>query len=228
MNNRRSKRASGYTFTEADLLAISQDISRQHSPVNQSTPAELVIVPVDPYHLHASWNLSFCVLDDKQLQRNPWLDGFILRVFHLMTGWFDVKVEGLKNDRRLRLPLDDSHYSAEIGVVDLDGQFSCLLRSKNIQVPRAEPVMAVNPLPQPAFDIEKSNQENLSETLQTTVVNDACYPKYSTISQLQPLQFQLPGNDLRNCCFGLNDNPSDKTKSFPLTYSGIGWARKGE
>lgn len=227
MNNRRSKRTPGYTFTEAELLTISQDISAQHSPVNQSTPAELVIVPVDPYHLHASWNLSSYVLDDLQLQRNPRLDGFILRVFHLLTGWFDVKIEGLKNDRRLRLPLDDSRYSAEIGVIDLDGRFISMLRSKNIQVPRATPVMTASLLPQPAFDVEKSDKGNLSETLRKTVANDNCYPKYSTIAQLQPLQFHS-SDDFPNGCFDLNNNPSDKNKSFPLTDSGIGWPRTGE
>ncbi len=228
MNNIRSKRTPGYTFTEAELLVISQDISEQHSPVNLSTPAELVIIPVDPYHLHASWNLSSCVLDDLQLHQNPRLDGFILRIFHLLAGSYDVKIEGLKNDRRLRLPLDNSRYSAEIGVIDLDGQFICLLRSNRIQVPRATPVKAAKPQPQPILDIKESNPGSLSENLRKTAANDTFYHKQSTNPQCQSLQFHRLVNDFANDPFALNNNPLDKNKSVPLTYSGFGWARTGE
>ncbi len=125
------------------MKAISDDIAQKYAPTHASRITEIVILPVDPYHLHAYWALDdakISLLDDGKAGE------LILRVHWLPEGergttasklWFDIPVAPLPKRKQVTLPMDATWYVAEIGLRDGHHQFKPFACSNVIHVPRA-------------------------------------------------------------------------------------------
>jgi uncharacterized protein DUF4912 len=105
-----------------DMLNISEEISREYA-VRRLTPpstSKIVLLPVDPEHLHAYWHL-----DNKENNQAP--TELTLRVYaqpeHYPTvdddqpTWFDVGIDQREHHKKINVPetLSNRFYSAAIG-----------------------------------------------------------------------------------------------------------------
>ena len=104
-------------------------------------------MPVDPYHLYAYWNLD----ENKvhETQKGAVGNDLALRVFWLPAEksdlsktklWFDVDIHKSQNQIKIRLPIDETAYSAVIGNRFLDHSFVAFAQSNVIHVPRGRMV----------------------------------------------------------------------------------------
>ncbi|MEQ1528843.1 MAG: DUF4912 domain-containing protein [Methylococcales bacterium] len=127
-----------------ELHVISETISRSFAPAHSSLEPELFLLPVDPYHLYAYWNIGEQKMQtalDKAL-----MDCLTLRIYWRPdTGsvskrssvWFDVATESRVASQKVRLPIDDSSYAAAVGYLKPDHSFAELAYSNVVQVPPA-------------------------------------------------------------------------------------------
>lgn len=144
-------------LTPQELLAISRDVGswfQRNSDVSEREP-ELLLLPVDPTHLYAYWHLG----TDKPPKTLPRaaMDGLTLRVYwqpDVNSGqtssnvWFDVNIDKGAERQKVRLPIDDSNYSAALGKIGRNHQFHALVHSNVIRVPTA--VVKAMPTSKPA------------------------------------------------------------------------------
>ena len=120
-------------FAANELLNISQEISREFAAGAPMQRPDLVIMPVDPYHLHAYWHV------DEHISETGAEIGFedplTLRVYAQAgantdraqpDSWFDLAIEGFQNHQKVSLPtaLAETVYSAAIGKCYADNSFS--------------------------------------------------------------------------------------------------------
>jgi hypothetical protein len=143
MKSTDSKQRSPGKLTSKQLLEISQGISRTFSHQISSNISELVILPVDPYHLYAYWHLDDQQSIDVHTDSNQKL---LLKVY-----WqndqdrkqdpsklcFNVNLNSTQSQQKIRLPVDASHYSATIGTLDENQCWNILARSNTIHIPAA-------------------------------------------------------------------------------------------
>ncbi|GEM_PF-2226223 len=125
------------------MKAISDDIAQKYAPKHASSITEIVILPVDPYHLHAYWALDgekMSLLDDGKAGE------LILRVHWLPEAereaassklWFDIPVAPFPKRKQVTVPVDATWYVAEIGLRDAHHQFTPFACSNIIHVPQA-------------------------------------------------------------------------------------------
>ena len=187
MKFRRSKHNSRGKLTSKEMLDISQEISCKFSLKNTATAPELVILPVDPYHLYAYWKLG-----DRRSGNAPPEDAdeLVLRVYWRPEQndrldksklWFNVNVDSNLSQLNIRLPVDDSYYSATIGTVDENQNLAVLASSNAIHVPRARMLPAIK---KPAktetaneatitVDEKKESSKVTSENLYDEALTDA-------------------------------------------------------
>jgi hypothetical protein len=131
-------------FTAKELNAISEEISRNFAPKAAILEPELFLLPVDPHHLYAYWDIG-----DKEVYRlldKDSMSPFTLRVYWRPDAnpdikssnvWFDVTADKLDARLKVRLPLDNSAYSASIGKLNKDNHFDAIASSNIIHVPSA-------------------------------------------------------------------------------------------
>lgn len=131
-------------LSQKEMRNISQDISREYGPKVETNSPELVILPVDPFNLYAYWNLG----ESHNAANNHKQSGadLVLRVYwrpdnsHDISEtklWFDVPLTGFHNQRKVRLPIDETDYSAAIGKRFQDRRFDLMAHSNIIHVPRS-------------------------------------------------------------------------------------------
>jgi len=136
-----------YKLSQQDLLDISEEITQAYSPhVIQHQP-ELVLMPVDPINLYAYWNLQVHGVDKDV---NDIGMPLVLRIYSLpefserpngMKLRFDIRVHGLKSQKKVHLPVAAMAYSAIIGEINADNSFNTWAASEIIHVPRKDPVL---------------------------------------------------------------------------------------
>lgn len=142
---------AGGALTAADLRRIGAEITAEAPAPDAGTGPELVLMPVDPWHVHAYWRLG---ADDLQRARRrlPWPDGhapLVLRFHDVTPGAtlhapFDIEVTGLTNHRYVDLWQDGRCYQAEIGLRGPDGLI-VIASANRIDVPRAGPARPAAP-----------------------------------------------------------------------------------
>ena len=140
--------ASRHTKTKlsaAELLAISHSVTDHFAPQMPSAVSELMLLPVDPHHLYAYWNI------DKNLappapQATP-DDPWVLRIYWRPDGstdldnskiWFDIALHDLQSRQKIRLPIDNTAYSAVIGQLTTDNNLSAYAESNIVYVPSSQ------------------------------------------------------------------------------------------
>ncbi len=125
-------------------------ISEEFSPRGSSAAVpELVLMPVDPYHLHAYWHIDAGATPAEQKEQQPGDKSDLrLRIFcqyEAESGksnsepWFDVAVGTENNWCDVRLPLDNLRCHAALGTKSNDQSFAPLLSSNRVQTPKAGP-----------------------------------------------------------------------------------------
>ena len=192
-----SRHNSQIKLTSQELLDISQDISHDYAPAAVSTIHELVLLPVDPYHLYAYWNLD----ENKvhETQKGAVGNNLALRVFWLPDEksdmsktklWFDVDIHKSQNQIKVRLPIDETAYSAVIGNRFLDHSYVAFAQSNVIHVPRGRMVpeqgkedsslTKIKPQitkPNPAQQHDTPSSECYDEALTGSTIKQTLYKK---------------------------------------------------
>ena len=133
-------------FSREELRAISQEVAEKFPIPTETT--ELVLMDVDPHHVHAYWNIAPEDLaafdttpDDLAGESN-----LVLRFHDLSPPQpgssrrrepFDIPVRGQENHWYVELWHDAKSYEAELGLRMQDGGLVTLARSKPVQTPQA-------------------------------------------------------------------------------------------
>lgn len=143
MTSSHSRYNTEIKLTPEEMFEISQTISREFAPDLTSHSPELVLLPVDPYHLYAYWSLG----DSKSSALSKADSGqyLILRIYWQPDRnadtcnskiWFDIAINAPQPRRKVRLPIDGTAYSAILGLLYPDNSFSVIARSNIVNVPR--------------------------------------------------------------------------------------------
>ena len=131
-------------LSQQEILETSQKISRDFSPSVSSAFPELLLLPVDPFHLYAYWNLGQNWIKSERFDFGNLQ--LTLRVywqfnensdFYRTKQWFDVKVNGNQHQQKIRVPNDEAFYSAVIGKHYPDNSFAAYAYSNIIHLPRS-------------------------------------------------------------------------------------------
>lgn len=138
-----SQQRSSNPLTSQQLFEISQKISNSFNHQIASDISELVILSVDPYHLYAYWHLDEQQVIDVNTNINQKL---LLKIYwqneqdrqqDASKLWFNVDLNTAQNQQKIRLPVDASHYSATIGILDENQCWNSLAHSNTIHIPAA-------------------------------------------------------------------------------------------
>lgn len=130
-----------------ELLDIGDEIGRDFAPkasYNLSNIPEVILLPVDPGHLYAYWNLG----ENREISTpdNECKDQLTLRIYSQpdeqratieTVSWFDVAIDSPKTLQQVSLPspVDDTAYSAAIGKCCADDSFIAFAHSNIIHAP---------------------------------------------------------------------------------------------
>jgi Domain of unknown function (DUF4912) len=136
-------RQAKMAFSSRELFDISAEITRKHTPkINYGIP-KLVLLPIDPEHLYAYWNLG----DD---QTNPASkdesQDIVLRIYPKQDDipakpqkkvWFDVVIDQAQRRQTVFVPKEHNaeSYTAVIGTLAQDNHLTELVTSKAAQKP---------------------------------------------------------------------------------------------
>ena len=123
-----------------ELLGISQIISSGFAPSLKNTQPEVVLMPIDPEHVHAYWNLPESDLIEAT---NP---EFTLSLHPLADthpddpkyDWLDFFINKRQDQQTLQLPnnTNSQHYYASVSQTRFDQQALTLATSNITQVPQ--------------------------------------------------------------------------------------------
>ena len=132
-----------------ELFGISQVISNGFAPSIKPKTPEVVLMPIDPEHVHAYWQLP----ELEQLSdTNPKLTLSFrpLEDTHPddpKYGWLDFFINNRQDQKTLTLPNNTTHqhYFASLNLTDAEQQLDTLAISNIIQVPQQD-IRAVEPI----------------------------------------------------------------------------------
>lgn len=142
-------------FSSKELNAISDEISRNFAPKASILVPELFLLPVDPHHLYAYWAMGDNTASKLAAKNSA--SPLTLRVYWRPDAnpaikssnvWFDISIENFESRSKVRLPLDDTAYSASLGRINPDHSFHAIAESNIIQVPPAPGRMRIAPVQQ--------------------------------------------------------------------------------
>jgi len=148
----QSKYNTQIQLSADEILAISQTITQAYMPSSAATEPELVILPVDPYHLYAYWHLEETGAITKAKAEE--CGTLALRIYwhpepvqksSVSKLWFDVTVKKPQDQQKVQLPIDATEYSAVIGRRYADHSFAALAISNSIHVPRGRMALEQKP-----------------------------------------------------------------------------------
>lgn len=171
-------------LSQNEMRNISKEISQEFGPKVETNTPELVILPVDPYHLYAYWNLGESKAGTKKNENSG--SELVLRIYwrpddsHDVAEtklWFDVPLTISQNQRKVRLPIDETDYSAALGKRFSDRSFDLMAYSNIIHVPRGRmaPVQRSKDLARSEAVTAKgpiSNKETLEQALASLYYNE--------------------------------------------------------
>ncbi|NOT10359.1 MAG: DUF4912 domain-containing protein [Methylococcaceae bacterium] len=166
-----SDHAIDYRFSARELYAISEEISRDFAPKTSIHEPEIFLLPVDPYHLYAYWAIDENTTPP--LVNNGVQSGLTLRVYWRPDAnpdikssnvWFDVSAETFESRLNVRLPLDDTAYSASLGKLNPDHSFDALVDSNIIHLPPAPERIRMTTLQPPVTRSQNDIHSQPTET----------------------------------------------------------------
>ncbi|MDP1664843.1 MAG: DUF4912 domain-containing protein [Methylobacter sp.] len=127
-----------------ELLDIGEEIGRNFAPKPSYNIPEVILLPVDPGHLYAYWNLR--ETPEISTPDTACKDQLTLRIYSQpdeertaieTTSWFDVAVNSSNARQQVSLPgpVDETAYSAAIGKCYADDSFIAFAHSNLIHAP---------------------------------------------------------------------------------------------
>jgi uncharacterized protein len=127
-----------HKLSPKEMLDISEEISQSFAPKASDNKQELVILPVDPDHLYAYWNLGND--EQKSAQKNDSGNQLTLRIYSepqktvaitTTKSWFDVNIKSAQAQQKIFLPSRtlEAAYSATIGKRYADNSLAPLASS---------------------------------------------------------------------------------------------------
>jgi hypothetical protein len=122
-----------------ELLDIGEEIGRDFAPKPSCNSPELIILPVDPGHLYAYWNLGkLSKPDNHQLTLRIYSEPDEEIAAAETPVWFDVAIDSPVTHQQVSLPspVDERVFSAAIGHSGVDHSFIELAHSNIIHAPR--------------------------------------------------------------------------------------------
>lgn len=130
---------------EQDFLRRVSEEARSFFP-RRFTEAELVLIDVDPNHLHAFWNIPLAALEAARAHAGDPHAPMILRLFAAgdAHGFTDTEVGGLQGRTYVGVWSLPRRYRATIGLRAADGSLVELAASNEIELPPAGPAPDVS------------------------------------------------------------------------------------
>lgn len=198
MKNRNSVYTPEITLSSKEMFKISQEISRDYAPAISIPDPELMLIPVDPYHLYAYWNLGNKLETDASISKGE--NNLVLRVFWQPAEdcdagevklWFDLPIDQTQHQRQVRLPIDATAYSAVVGIRDSQQIFEILAFSNHIQVPRGRiaakeqqetPFIPGNQAKSSELVIQDEVAQFIQEALKNSAISDFWYEEGMTFN----------------------------------------------
>lgn len=125
-----------------ELLEISQAVSRDFAPSRSTDKPELLLMPVDPHHVHAVWsvepaqqNAPTNTINTPPLTlRIYWLPDNSI-TFNNSNLFFDTPLPQHQNSQRIRIPISDTAYTAVIGEKGPSHSLHTVAESNIVQIP---------------------------------------------------------------------------------------------
>ena len=137
--------AENIRLTPRELLDIGEEIGRDFAPKLVCNAPELMLLPVDPGHLYAYWNLG----ENRKISSPANDDNgqLTLRIYSQpeeesaaseTVSWFDVAIDSPMTHQQVSLPspVDETAYSAAIGKYGADDGFIEFVHSNIIHTPQ--------------------------------------------------------------------------------------------
>jgi hypothetical protein len=191
-NSRYSKDKGTVKLTSEQLFDISQEIRGKfkHSLANDVT--ELILLPVDPYHLHAHWTIDAEEIDNPNVKGGS--NELVLQFYwdkqqsinQNVSKHFSVNVDFSQSQQNIRLPVDNSYYSAVLGVLDHNQQLTVLAKSNTVHVPRAKSLPKIQkPIKSRPINKAIALVENKNQL--TTIVSEKVYDEVKTDAQIKAI-----------------------------------------
>ncbi|MCK9397022.1 MAG: DUF4912 domain-containing protein [Methylobacter sp.] len=124
-------------LTPRELLDIGEEIGRDFAPKASYSIPELILLPVDPEHLYAYWNLGdsrWTPEPDNELTLRVYTQPEEQSADTQTPLWFDVAVDSPNTRQQVSLPgpVDETAYSAAIGKYCADDSFIVFAHSNII------------------------------------------------------------------------------------------------
>jgi hypothetical protein len=127
-----------------ELLDIGDEIGRSFAPKASHDIPEVILLPVDPGHLFAYWNLG----ENREISApdNEDKPPLTLRIYSQpeeeqavaeAVAWFDIAIDSSDTRQQISLPspVDETVYSAAIGTCYEDDSFIAFAHSNIIHAP---------------------------------------------------------------------------------------------
>lgn len=166
----QSRYSSQDKLSQQEILEISQKISRDFYPNVSSAFPGLVLLPVDPFHLYAYWTLGENTIKSElsdyanfQLTLRIYWQFNENSDFYRTKQWFDVKVNGNQHRQKVRVPNDETFYSAVIGKHYPDDSFAAYAYSNIIHLPRSRMAPIIGTENETTDLVDESNQLEVVE-----------------------------------------------------------------
>lgn len=125
---------------DQDFLRRVGEEARAHFP-RQFTEAELVVIDVDPNHLHAFWHIPPAALDAARSRPGHADAPLVVRLFVLddSPAFTDTEVGGLQGRTYVGVWNPPRRYRATIGLRAADGSIAELASSNEVELPPVGP-----------------------------------------------------------------------------------------
>jgi hypothetical protein len=150
--NARSAPGPALNLPTNELLEISQAVSRDFAPSRNTEKPELLLMPVDPHHVHALWSVEPAQLNAQSNIPDPppltlriyWLPDNSLS-FNNSNLFFDTPLPQNKHSQRIRIPISGTAYTAVIGERGSSHSLQPLAESNIVRIPAENVLSAITP-----------------------------------------------------------------------------------
>ena len=131
-------------ISRKEMREISQEITRKYPLSLSSHKHNLILLPIDPSHLHACWHLQQNT--PQKAEKNSLTDKIVLRIYphteqsHAptpTTPWFDIEINNSETRQTINLPvgINADYYSAAIGRQGKKNDLAIFATSKVVHMP---------------------------------------------------------------------------------------------
>ncbi len=149
----QSKFSSNLKVSQQELLEVSTEISHKYSPEVAPEIPELVLLPVDPFHLYAYWNIEKAggqtIMDHDSLILRIYWQSDISKQFMGKKQWLDYAISSYSHRKKLQVPYENTLYSGAIGKPQAQKGFLGCVYSNLVHTPRS------------GLDTKKSNRREV-------------------------------------------------------------------